>query len=229
MIMGVSLRLITPLNAVLAIFILASPAFAQPSWIPPAKIVNPRTSSASAPVSTLNVSGNWTINDYMTDGGGPGCGSNSPVCGRLLPYVAVLNQDQAGNITGTITTLCSTLDGLHWPVTGAITGTNTFTLTAVDPTSRIYDYWACAGSWQISATMTAADTASATWNPYSTLDPSTSGTMAKSPPDVILIDPVASDLLDGNAITKNVDAIAGAPAPVYALGVAADGAAQVLL
>jgi hypothetical protein len=166
--------------------------------------------------SLLNVSGTWTVIDCC------------------YSYALVLNQDQAGNLTGSIYThpsdLCddqTQLDGGgQWPVSGAITGSNTFSFAATNPGGGTYD---CVSSWQIDATMTSGTTASLAFDLLFDVAPDLTGTMTRSTVPVKLIDPVASGLLDGSAITQNVDAITSVPNPTYVSGAAADGVTQVIV
>ena len=219
MIMGVSLRLILSPHAALAAFLLASPVLAQHGLFgsragrqagTPAKIVNPRTSSASPPVSPLNVSGTWTMTDCC------------------YSYNVILNQDQAGNLTGSIT-IHAPADPCvipKWPISGAVTGSNTFSFTATNPDGGDED---CFAAWQSNATMTSNSAASVTWDVWNDQGTDTNGTMTRTPLTIVLVDPVASGLLDGNAVTQNVDTIAGDATPIYVRGAAADGAAQVIV
>ncbi len=74
-------------------------------------------------------------------------------------------------------------------------------------------------------TMTSSNTASGPWvnNLNSGNDTMTMGAT------IVLVDPVASGLLDGNEVTEDTDAIAAMTNPSYVAGAAADGVTQVIV
>lgn len=218
--MGASWCSIRCQRVAFAIFLLASPALAQHGLFGhngrrlrthPRPIVNPRTSSASPMMSSLNVSGTWTVATTAPFGNG---------------YSVVLGQDQAGNITGTMPG-CSGRE----PVSGAVTGSNTFSFSAAMSGGDSE----CDQVWSVDATMTSDTVATVVLKVWESSDeaespsPDEPGTMTRNTVPIKLIDPVASGLIDGNAVTQNVDAIAGAPNPIYVSGAAADGVTQVIV
>ncbi|HZR28358.1 MAG TPA: hypothetical protein VFA71_06225 [Terriglobales bacterium] len=225
--MDISWRSVRFHCATLAIIFFASSALAQHglfsangkrAGIHPPTIVNPRTSSASPTVSSLNVSGTWTVTS---------CCYN---------FSVVLNQDQAGNITGSVTGLPGNASGdppcfAAEPVSGAVTGSNAFSFSAAMEGGDNE----CEQVWSVDATMTSDTVASAVLKVFESSDesedpiPDVSGTMTRNTIPIKLIDPVASGLLDGTTVTENVDAIAGAANPIYVSGTAADGVTQVIV
>lgn len=196
---------------------LASGAFAQTGMVsnnglrentrrPRPMIVNPRTSTASPMISSLNISGTWSLTDCTPDGN----------------CTLVINQDQSGNITGSVDTLgyCPVP---VWPVSGAVTGSTTFTITATDPDGGddTCDAW-----FTLNMTMTSSTSASGPWDSSVPNTGTDTMTMGET---VVLIDPVASGLLDGNEVTEDTDAITAVTNPKYISGGAADGVTQVLV
>lgn len=204
---------------VAAFFVLvcSSAALAQNSMVSPngpqaksprlkPKIVNPRKSSASPMTSSLNVSGGWSLSDCIPEGN----------------CTLVLNQDQAGNITGTLNTspFCPVP---IWTISGAVTSNTTFTITATDPDGGddLCDAW-----FTVDLTMTSSTSATGPWNS----SPGFSGTTTMYEGGVVsLVDPVASGLLGGNGVTQNASTIVGASNPIYVVGAAADGVTQVIV
>jgi len=224
--MGASSRSIRFQHVTLAIVFLASSALAQHGVFSangkragthPPLIVNPRTSSASPPVSSLNVSGTWSVTS---------CCYN---------FSVVLNQDQAGNITGSVTGLPGNASGdppcfAAEPVSGAVTGSNAFSFSAAMEGGDNE----CEQVWSVDATMTSDTVASVVLKVFESSDeseppiPDVPGTMTRNTIPIKLIDPVASSLIDGTTVTEDVDAIAGAN-PIYVSGAAADGVTQVIV
>jgi len=162
-------------------------------------------------MSSLNVSGTWTVATTAPFGNG---------------YSVVLRQDQAGNISGTMPG-CSGRE----PVSGAVTGSNTFSFSAAMSGGDNE----CDQVWSVDATMTSDTVASVVLKVWESSDeaespsPDEPGTMTRNTVPIKLIDPGASGLIDGEAVTQNVDAIAGAANLIYISGAAADGVTQVIV